>query len=154
MEFAVFGVERRRASLLVACALLVGMVAAFGTVILLSPDATRMRAAFFPGLALPVVALSALMITAMITVRIRIERATGEVFQLYGVLGLEVRRRRFTLAEFDRVSLSRAFRAGYRVSLLGRQHDLRVFVTSDLGAARDRADQVAAASGLNLTDQL
>jgi hypothetical protein len=159
MEFVVFGVERRRASLIVACALLFGMVAAFGTVTLLSPDATRTRAASFSALGLPVVAFTTLMILVMIvlvmmTVRIRVEHATGEVFQLYGVFGLEVRRRRFALAEFDRVSLTRAFRAGYRVSLLGHQQDLMVCVTNDLGAARDRAGEVAAACGLKVTDQL
>ena len=154
MEFVVFGVERRRASLIVACALLFGMVAAFGTVTLLSPDATRTRAAFFSALGLPVVAFTTLMILVMMTVRIRVEHATGEVFQLYRVFGLEVLRRRFALAEFDRVSLTRAFRAGYRVSLLGHQQDLMVFVTNDLRAARDRADEVAAACGLKVTDQL
>jgi hypothetical protein len=154
MESVVFGVERRRASLIVVCALLFGMVAAFGTVTLLSPDGTRTRAAYFSALGLPVVALTTLMIVAMISVRIRIEHAAGEVFQLYGVFGLEVRRRRFALADFDRVSLTRAFRAGYRVSLLGHQQDLMVFVTNDLRAARDRADEVAAACGLKVTDQL
>jgi hypothetical protein len=154
MEFVVFGVERRRASLIAACALFFGMVAAFGTVTLLSPGATRPRASFFFALGLPVVAFATLMIVGMMTVRIRVEQATGEVFELHGVFGLEVRRRRFALAEFDRVSLTRAFRAGYRVSLLGHQRDLMVFVTNDLGAARERAAEVAAACGLKVTDQL
>jgi hypothetical protein len=41
---------------------------------------------------------------------IRIERPSGEVFQLDFLFGLEVRRQRFNLSEFDRVSPSRGFR--------------------------------------------
>jgi hypothetical protein len=41
------------------------------------------------------------------------------------LFGLEVRRRRFNLSEFDRVSLSQGFRAGYQVSLVGRDQELR-----------------------------
>ena len=41
------------------------------------------------------------------------------------LFGLEVRRRRFNLSEFDRVSLSQGFRAGHQVSLVGRDQELR-----------------------------
>jgi hypothetical protein len=41
---------------------------------------------------------------------IRIERPSGKVFQLDFLFVLEVRRQRFNLSEFDRVSLSRALR--------------------------------------------
>ena len=51
---------------------------------------------------------------------IRIERPSGKVFQLDFLFRLEVRQQRFNLSEFDRVSLSRGFRAGYQVSLVAR----------------------------------
>jgi hypothetical protein len=50
---------------------------------------------------------------------IRIERPSGKVFQLDFLFVLEVWQQRFNLSEFDRVSLSRGFRAGYQVSLVG-----------------------------------
>jgi hypothetical protein len=45
---------------------------------------------------------------------ISIERSSGKVFQLDFLFGLEVRRQRFDLSEFDGVSLSRGFPAGYQ----------------------------------------
>jgi hypothetical protein len=60
------------------------------------------------------------------------------------LFGLEVRRQRFNLSEFDRVSLSRGFRAGYQVSLADREQELRVFPTANLGTACHRAEEVAA----------
>jgi hypothetical protein len=95
-----------------------------------------------------------LLISIMTSVRIHVECGTGQVFRLFTLFGRQVWLERFNLSEFDRVSLSRAFRAGYRVSLLGRQQDLIVFFTNNLGNARDRAEAVAAECGLSVSDHL
>ena len=79
---------------------------------------------------------------------------SGKVFQLDFLFGLEVRRQRFNLSEFDRVSLSQGFRAGYQVSLVGRDQDLKVFLTANLGTACHRAEEVAAECGATVGDQL
>ena len=85
---------------------------------------------------------------------IRIERPSGKVFQLDFLFGLEVRRQRFNLSEFDLVSMSRGFRAGYQVSLVSRDQELKVFLTANLGIACHRAEEVAAECGPTVSDQL
>jgi hypothetical protein len=85
---------------------------------------------------------------------IRIERPSGKVFQLDFLFGLNVRRQRFNLSEFDRVRLSGGFRAGYRVFLVGRDQELKVFLTANLGTVRHCAEEVAADCGLMVSDQL
>jgi hypothetical protein len=60
----------------------------------------------------------------------------------------------FRLSNFDRVSLNRGFRAGYRVSLLGREQEAMVFATNNLGNARERADEIAGECGLKVSDHL
>ena len=149
MEFTVYERAIRRLGLVMTLSLLLGMFAAFGITYRLLPHggtSTKMPVEFYiliftVGIILPVFAIAE--ITTGVT--IRIERATGEIFRMYTLLGREVRRERFNLSDFDRVSLSRGFRTGYRVSLLGRERDLLVCYTTNLGAARDRADKVAAA---------
>ena len=78
----------------------------------------------------------------------------GKVFQLDFLFGLEVRWQRFNLSEFDRVSLSRGFRAGYQVSLAGRDQELKAFLMANLGTACHRAKEVAAGCGAAVGDQL
>jgi hypothetical protein len=85
---------------------------------------------------------------------IRIERPSGKVFQLDFLFGLEVRRPRFNLSDFDRVSLSRGFRAGYQVSLVGWDRELKLFLTANLGSACHRAEKVAAECAPTVSDQL
>jgi hypothetical protein len=80
-------------------------------------------------------------------------RLSGKVFQLDFLFGLEVRQQRFNLSEFDRVSLSRGFHAGYQVFLVGPDKELKVF----RGEPRNRvhpAEDVAAECGPTVTDQL
>ncbi len=84
---------------------------------------------------------------------IRIERPSGKVFQLDFPFGLEVRRQRFNLSEFDRQP-ERGFRAGCQVSLVGRDQELKVFLTANLGTACHRAEEVAAECGPTVSDQL
>ena len=63
-------------------------------------------------------------------------------------------RQSFRLSNFDRVSLSRGFRAGYRVSVIGREQELMVFASNNLGNARERADEIAGECGLKVRDHL
>lgn len=156
MEIRVYDSLNKRVGRNIMVAVVAGLLAAFGTFRLTSPEGTG-----FPPEAYPVLVVAALIILVMFAVinvttsrQIRIERATGEVFRLDFLLGREVRRQRFNLSDFDRVTLSRGFRAGYRVSLVGREQDLAVLLTATLETARDQADKVAAECGLKVTDQL
>jgi hypothetical protein len=156
MEVRIYDSLHRKVALLVTVALTAGVLAAFTTFLLLPHQGTRVPTqAYFilivpVGMILTVFAVMNLMTGATI----RIERPSGEVFQLDFLFGLEVRRQRFNLSEFDRVSLSRSFRAGYQVSLVGRDQELKVFLTANLGTARHRAEEVAAECGLTVSDQL
>jgi hypothetical protein len=156
MEFRIYDNLNRKVVSLIAVALTAGVLAAFTTFSLVPHPETRVPTqAYFilivpAGMILAVFAVMNLMTGATI----RIERPMGEVFQLGFLFGLEVRRRRFNLSEFDRVSLSRGFRAGYQVSLVGRDQELKVFLTANLGTARHREEEVAAECGLTVSDQL
>ena len=85
MEVGVY--DRLNRKVLIPVALTAGVLAAFTMFLLLPHQGTRVP-------------------TTGAT--IRIERPSGKVFQLDFLFGLEVRRQRFNLSEFDRVSLSRA----------------------------------------------
>lgn len=158
MEFTVYDGPVRRLGLILMLPLLLGMFAAFGIYSLLphGGTSTNMPVEFYFSLIFPVGIVLAVFAVAEIRtgVRIRIERATGEVFRTYALLRWGVRREQFHLSDFDRISLSRGFRAGYRVFLLGRVQDLMVCFTTNLGNARDRADKVAAECGFKVSDQL
>jgi len=67
---------------------------------------------------------------------------------------LEMRRQRFNPSEFDRASVIRGFRAGYQVSLVGREQELKVFLTANLETAGHRAEEVAAEGRPTVSDQL
>jgi hypothetical protein len=156
MEFAVHDVPNRRFGPLIGIALISGILAAFATFLLLphGPDKVSNHSYLILILPFSMILAVLLLISIMTSVRIHVERATGQVFRLFTLFGRQVWRERFNLSEFDRVSLSRAFRAGYRVSLLGRQQDLIVFFTNNLGNARDKAEAVAAECGLSVSDHL
>jgi hypothetical protein len=156
MEITVYDSLNRRVVLNLTVALTAGILAAFSTFFLMSKERTAMPAELYAVLIVPAVMILALfaLIRMMTSARIRFERAKGEVVWFYFVFGREVRRRRFNMSDFDRVSLSRAFRAGYRVSLVGRDQDLAVFFTANLAIARDRADRVAAECELKVSDQV
>lgn len=157
MEFSVYDGPSRRIGPAIMLAVGIGILAAFGTLLLLRPHGTaRIPAESYLVLIVPVGMILALFLVISFTtsVRIRIERVTGEVLRHYALFGWEVWRQRFRLSDFDRVSLNRGFRAGYRVSLVGREEDLIVFFTAKLGTARTQADEVAAECGFNVSDQL
>jgi hypothetical protein len=156
MEITVYDNLDRKVVLALTAALTAGILAAFSTFFIMSKGTGPMPAELYPVLIAPagmVLALFALLRT-MTSARIRFERAIGEVVRFYSVFGREVRLKRFNLADFDRVSLSRGFRTGYRVSLVGRDQDLPVSFTANLAAARDRVEKVAAECGLKVSDQV
>ena len=156
MEVTVYDNLNKRVVLAITVAVTMGLVAAFATLFLMPHGTANVPAEVYPILLVPVgMILLVFVVLRMVTsVRIRIERVTGEVFRFYFLLGRELGRRRFNISDFDRISLSRAYRAGYQVSLVGRDQDLIVFATANLRTARDRAEKVAAECGLTVTDQL
>jgi len=156
MEITVYDNLNRRAVLNLTVALTAGILAAFSTFFLLSKGRTVMPAEVYSVMIVPAAMILALfaLIRLLTGARIRFERQTGNVVRFYFVFGREAGRKQFHVSDFARVSLSRAFRAGYRVSLVGRDQDLPVFFTANLATARDRADQVAAECGLKVSDQV
>jgi hypothetical protein len=156
MEVRIYDSLNTKVASLIMVALTAGVLAAFTMFLLLPHQATRIPTVLYFILIVPVgmiLAAFAIM-NLMSTATIRIERTSATVFQVDFLFGLEVRRQRFNLSEFDRVSLSRGCRAGYQVSLVGRDQDLKVFLTANLGTARDRAEEIAAECGLTVSDQL
>jgi hypothetical protein len=126
MEVRIYDSLNRKVASLITVALTAGVLGVFTTFLLVPHQETRVPTpAYFilivsAGMILAVFAVMNLMTGATI----RIERLSGEVFQLNFLFGLEVRRQCFNLSEFD---LSRGFRAGYQVSL-GRDEELEVFL--------------------------
>jgi hypothetical protein len=104
MEVRIYDGLHRKVASLITVALTAGVLAAFTMFLLLPHQGTRVptQAYFiliFPvGMILAVFAVMDLMTGATI----RIERPSGKVFQLDFLFGLEVRRQRFNLSEFDR----------------------------------------------------
>jgi hypothetical protein len=156
MEFPVFDALSRKITMFVALALCAPALAIFYFAGLSPQGKAPMPAELLLVLSFPVAVTLAVVpfLNIMFGVRIRIERATGEVFRIYSLFGGEVRRQSLPLSGFDRVSLSRGFRGGYRVSLLGREHDLMACMTAKLSVARERANKLATECGLKVCDQL
>ena len=90
----------------------------------------------------------------MTNVWILIDLPGGKVSQVYKLFGWAVYRRTFDLSQFDHISVHRVFRGGYRATLVGREREMAVAVSSKLGSVRDAAERAAAFSGLRLSDQL
>ena len=159
MEFSVYDSPAKRVRLAIVGAVVAGMVASFITVFLASQGTAardgRRLPEQLPILVIPAVLIVGLMLIMMtLGVRLRIERGMGEVSRVYSLLGLNLRVQKFNLSDFERVSLYRAYRTGYQVSLVGRERELVAFLSADLGSARERANQLAAECGLKVTDQL
>ena len=85
---------------------------------------------------------------------IRIDPMQRKVLHVYKLFGYPVYRKTYDLSRFDRVSLHRAFRGGYRATLVGREHEVVVSASWKLGWVRPAAEQAATLSGLKLSDQL
>lgn len=90
----------------------------------------------------------------MTNVWIRIDMATGKAFQVYKLFVWPLYQRMYDLLQFDRVSLHRAFRGGYRVTLVGREREVVVAASWNLTRAHDAAERASAVSRLRLNDQI
>lgn len=95
-----------------------------------------------------------LLIHLTTNVWIRIDRPGGKVVQLYRLFKWPVYRRIYDLSAFDRISLHRAYRGGYRAALVGRDREVPVGASWKLGLVRQGAERVAAFTGLKMNDQL
>ncbi len=85
---------------------------------------------------------------------IRIDPMQRKVFHIYKLFGYPVYRKIYDLSQFDRISLHRAFRGGYRATLVGREQEVAVSASWKLGWVRQAAEQVATSVGLKMSDQL
>lgn len=85
---------------------------------------------------------------------IRIDPTGKKVFQLYKLFGWPVFQRAYDLSQFDRISLHRAFRGGYRATLVGHDREVVLAASPQLGVVRRAAEQTATFSGLRMSDQL
>ena len=157
MQIRVYDSLNKRVGRNMTVALTVSLLAALSTYLLVTPPhEISLPAAAYPILIAPVGMILVVfgLINMMTSAQIQIERVTGEVFRLDFLFGKQVRRQRFNLIGFDRVSLSRGYRGGYKVSLVGRDQDLTVVLTDNLAFARDWAEKVAVECGLKVIDQL
>lgn len=85
---------------------------------------------------------------------VKIDLTDKTVSQLYKLFGWPVYRKTFNLSQFDHISLHRAFRGGYRATLVGREREVALAASWKLGGARGAAERTATFSGLRLGDQL
>ena len=158
MDFSIYDSSAKRVGRAAVGALVAGMVAAFTAVFLASHGTTKDGRGLPEQLPLLLISLvllvGLLFIMGTVGVRIRIDRGMGEVCRVYSLLGLDLRAQKFNVSDFERVSLYRAYRTGYQVSLVGRERELVAFLSANLGSARERANQLAAECGLKVTDQL
>lgn len=95
-----------------------------------------------------------LFVHVMTNVWIRIDRISRKVSQLYKLFGWSIYQRTYDLSQFDRISLHRAVRGGYRATLVGHDREVVVTASPQLGVVRRAAEQTANFSGLRLSDQL
>jgi hypothetical protein len=95
-----------------------------------------------------------LLIHLTTNVWIRIDPTQRRVIQIYKLFGYQVYRRNYDLSQFDRISLHRAFRGGYRATLVGREQEVVLSASWKLGWVRHAAEQVATSTGLTMSDQL
>ena len=86
--------------------------------------------------------------------RTNIDPDEGKVFRAYKLFGWTMYRRDLELSQFDRVSLHRGARGGYRAMLVGREKEVVLRLSADLGQTRKAAEDAASVSGLKLNDQL
>jgi len=85
---------------------------------------------------------------------VRIDPDEGRISRLYKLFGRTVYRRDRDLSQFDGVSLHRGGRGGYRTTLVGRDNEVVLRLSSDLKEARKAAEAAVACCGLKLNDRL
>ena len=85
---------------------------------------------------------------------ISIDPIQRKVFRIYKLFGCSVYRKVYDLSQFDRISLHRVPRGGYRATLVGREQEVVLSVSWKLDWVRHAAAQAASAIGLQMSDQL
>jgi len=85
---------------------------------------------------------------------ISIDPIQRKVFHIYKLFGCSVYRKAYDLSQFDRISLHRALRGGYRATLVGREKEVVLSASWKLGWVRHAAEQAATSIGLRMSDQL
>ena len=95
-----------------------------------------------------------LVLNLIMNVWVRIDAGSGKVFRLHKLLGRTVHTREYAAAQFDHVSLHRASRGGYMVTLVGQEREVVLRLTADLKEARATAREAVECSGFELKDQL
>lgn len=85
---------------------------------------------------------------------ISIDPMQRKVFHIYKLFGYSVHRKIYDLSQFDRISLHRAFRGGYRATLVWREQEVVLSASWKLGWVRHAAEQIATSIGLTMSDQL
>jgi hypothetical protein len=94
------------------------------------------------------------LVQASMSVRVKIDMAEGKVAQAWSLFGVTVRRKSSDLSQFERISLHRLYRGGYSASLVGRDRELQLAISTNLGRVRGVAEQAAALTRLKLADNL
>jgi hypothetical protein len=95
-----------------------------------------------------------LFLHVMTNVWIRIDTVTTKVFHVYKLFVWPIYQRMYDLSQFDRVSLHRSPRGGYRATLVGRDREVVVAASWNLARARNAAERTSAVSRLRLNDQI
>ena len=95
-----------------------------------------------------------LLIHLTTNVWISIDPMRRTVVQTYKLFGYSVHRKTYDLSQFDRISLHRALRGGYRATLVGREKEVVLSASWKLGWVRHAAEQAATSIGLRMSDQL
>ncbi len=153
VENPVYDKVTRRLSAIVSVALFAPILIGLWT--LRSVDQKVADELLIVAIFLVVVFASVFLLTHLTTnVWIRIDPMHGRVFHIYKLFGYPVYRKTYDLSRFDRVSLHRAFRGGYRATLVGREQEVVVSASWKLGWVRPAAEQAATSSGLKMSDQL
>ena len=95
-----------------------------------------------------------LLIHVTTNVWIRLDPTQRRVSLIYKLFRYSVYRKEYDLSLFDHISLHRAFRGGYRATLVGREQEVILSASWKLGRVRQAAETVAAAIGMKMSDQL
>jgi hypothetical protein len=85
---------------------------------------------------------------------VKIDVADRKVIHAWRLFGLTVRQTQADLSLFNSVSMHRLYRGGYRATLLGRDKEVTLCVTTDLARLRALAEEAAKLAGLKLADHL
>lgn len=91
---------------------------------------------------------------ACMSARVRIDMAERRVVHSFALFGITLRRIAADLGQFDHISLHRLYRGGYRASLIGREKEVTLAISTNLGRVRTEAQEAATLTGLRLADGL